>query len=77
MNYQPLEYLPISQYQNPYVQSQNTTNTHNNEEAELNHLKRSLGCLNLVQTRKNQNSRYKWAWLIYSRLNNIYVNFSY
>lgn len=36
-----------------------SSNNVNNSESELMGLKRSLGCLNLVETRKNNNSRYK------------------
>lgn len=30
---------------------------------ELNQLKRSLGCLNLVHTRKNDKDRYQWSFI--------------
>ncbi len=60
-SYYPYNYNSIP-FQNHYIPQQylySNTETQANDNNELNQLKRSLGCLNLVQTRKKDKDRYQ------------------
>jgi hypothetical protein len=61
-NYMPYNYSELG-YQHNYFQQQQYLYSYDyqpvDQANELNQLKRSLGCLNLVHTRKNDKDRYQ------------------
>lgn len=58
-SYMPYSYVEMYPQQHHYPQYLPSMDYHSGDTAELSQLKRSLGCLNLVQTRKKDKDRYQ------------------